>query len=78
MAGDAMVDADINDNDILVAHPIVRPQNGSIIVALVEGNMVVRRYFCNRKRICLVPENVNYPATEISQNESLEIFGGVF
>ena len=77
MAGDAMIDMGINDNDILIVHPSTDPQNGAIVVAVLEGNLVVRRYFSFKEQIYLVPENVNYPATEISHNEEIDICGVV-
>lgn len=59
--GDSMIDAGIDDNDLV----IVRQQNyadpGQIVVALVENEATLKRYYPEprNKRIRLHPENKN-------------------
>ena len=59
--GDSMIDAGIDDNDLV----IVRQQNyadpGQIVVALVENEATLKRYYPEprTKRIRLHPENKN-------------------
>ncbi len=42
MSGDAMVDHGIYDNDILVIDRSLTPESGSIVMAVVDGEFVVR------------------------------------
>jgi repressor LexA len=55
--GESMVDAHIMDGDTLVVRAQATAQNGDIIVALVEGEATVKRFFAEKNRIRLQPEN---------------------
>src|SRR5210317_1673830 len=43
VAGDSMVGAGINDNDILVVDRALEPGSGSIVIAVVNGDLTVKR-----------------------------------
>ncbi len=77
MEGDIMSDAGINDNDLLIASPKLPPEDGSIVIAMINGQLAIRRYFNVNDRIYLVPENVNYPSIEISDDRKYKICGVV-
>jgi len=55
--GDSMVDAAILDGDLIVVSPQPDAQNGEIVVALVDGEATVKRFYRERGRIRLQPEN---------------------
>lgn len=55
--GESMVNAHIMDGDILLVHAQNTGQNGDIVVALVEGEATVKRFFIEKSRIRLQPEN---------------------
>jgi len=55
--GESMVNAHIMDGDILIVHAQTQAQNGDIIVALVEEEATVKRFFKEQDRIRLQPEN---------------------
>ena len=44
VSGDSMVGAGINDGDILVVDRSIRPADGDIIVACVDGDFTVKRF----------------------------------
>ena len=64
--GESMVGAAILDGDLIVFSPQPDAQNGEIVVAMVEGEATVKRFFRERGRIRLQPENATmapiYPA----------------
>ena len=64
--GESMVGAAILDGDLIVVSPQPDAQNGEIVVAMVEGEATVKRFFRERGRIRLQPENATmapiYPA----------------
>jgi len=64
MPGEAMLDAGIKAGDLLMVQNESNPQDGSIVVALINGNMIIRRYFLLNDKVCLSPENVDFPAIE--------------
>jgi len=47
MKGDAMRDAGIFDHDLLVVDRSLKPVNGKIIVAILNGELLVRRFHKN-------------------------------
>ena len=65
----------INDNDILVVDRSLEPANNSIVIAVVNGELTVKRLIKNRNSCRLVAENPAYPALDISEEMALEIWG---
>lgn len=55
--GDSMIDASIRDGDLALVHPQATAENGDIVVAMVDGEATLKRFFRERKRIRLQPEN---------------------
>jgi len=55
--GESMKDAHIMDGDTLVVRAQATAQNGDIVVALTEGEATVKRFFVEKNRIRLQPEN---------------------
>jgi DNA polymerase V len=68
VAGDSMVGAGINDNDILVVDRALEPGSGSIVIAVVNGELTV-------KRLVKTTENPAYPDLEINEETPLEVWG---
>ena len=42
-SGDSMMDVGINDGDILVVDRSIEPKNRDIVIAILEGNLTVKR-----------------------------------
>ena len=61
--GDSMIDAGIDDGDRVVIRRQSTADDGDIVVALVEGETTLKRFYRDkrRKRFCLHPENAAYP-----------------
>jgi repressor LexA len=55
--GDSMVDAAILDGDLIVVDPQPTAENGEIVVAMIDGEATVKRFFREAGRIRLQPEN---------------------
>jgi len=55
--GDSMVDAAILDGDLIVVDPRPTAENGEIVVAMIDGEATVKRFFRESGRIRLQPEN---------------------
>ncbi len=56
--GDSMIDAGIYDGDLLVVRRQQTADNGDIVVARLEDEATVKRFFKEEERIRLQPENV--------------------
>jgi repressor LexA len=55
--GDSMIDAGILDGDFVVVHQQPTAVNGDIVVAQIEDEATVKRFFRESDRIRLQPEN---------------------
>lgn len=55
--GDSMVDVGIFDGDYVVVHQQPTAVNGEIVVAMIEDEATVKRFFREADRIRLQPEN---------------------
>ncbi len=55
--GDSMIEAAILDGDLIVVDPKPTAQNGEIVVAMIDGEATVKRFFREAGRIRLQPEN---------------------
>lgn len=57
VVGDSMIEAAILDGDLIAVHPQANAQNGEIVVALIEDEATVKRYYREDGRVRLQPEN---------------------
>ena len=58
--GDSMVNAGILDGDTVLVRKQRVAQRGEIVVAIIDGEATVKRYFPEKNRIRLQPENENF------------------
>jgi len=55
--GESMIEAGINNNDLAIIEKTNYAENGSIIVALIENEATLKRFFKEKDYIRLQPEN---------------------
>ena len=55
--GDSMIDAAILDGDLIMVRPQATASNGEIVVAMLEGEATVKRFYKEAGRVRLQPEN---------------------
>jgi DNA polymerase V len=77
MKGDAMRDAGIFDNDVLVVDRSLKLANGKIIVAVLNGELVVRRFHKNFSSAFLIPENTRYKTINLAEFTDFALWGVV-
>jgi DNA polymerase V len=75
--GDSMEGAGIFSGDILVIDRSVEPQNGSIVVAVVDGGLVVKRLRVEREGLFLISENVAYKPIKVAPEADCFVWGVV-
>jgi repressor LexA len=76
--GDSMRDAGIFDGDFVVVHPTDDADNGQIVVALIDDEATVKRFFHEGDSIRLEPENPAYQPIVTTEAEVLGRVIGVF
>ena len=57
VVGDSMIECGIMDGDYVVVQRQVEPRNGDIVVAMIDNEATVKRFFREKNRIRLQPEN---------------------
>ncbi len=93
VSGDSMTGAGINDGDILVVDRSLRPADGDIIIACVDGDFTVKRLrergtgngerstrereMENGREVRLVAANPQYPDIVLKSDQELDYFGKV-
>jgi len=58
--GDSMINAHICDGDIVIVEQAAVAANGDIVVALIEDEATVKRFYKENGHFRLQPENTNY------------------
>ncbi len=77
MNGDAMTGGGIQRGDVLIVDRSLKAVNGKIIVAVVDGEMVVRRYSQTMNKVLLLPENEKFKAIEVGEFMAYQCWGVV-
>ena len=77
VTGDSMIKAGIHSGDILVVDRSLNPKDGSIVIAIIDGELIVKRIQRFNGKIYLVPENDTYSQIEITTDMSFEVWGVV-
>lgn len=75
--GDSMIGAGIFSGDVLVVDRSVVPSDKTIVVAAVNGELVVKRLSIEKGKQLLVSENELYAPISISDGEECFIWGVV-
>jgi repressor LexA len=76
--GDSMKDAGILEGDYVVVKQAEDASNGEIVVALLEHEATVKRFFREKDRIRLQPENSAYKPIRTKNAQLLGKVDGVF
>ena len=75
VSGDSMIEAGLDDGDLIVIDRSLDPENGKIAVCFIDGEFTVKRINKERGKIYLQPENKKYKAIELKENNELIIWG---
>jgi DNA polymerase V len=73
--GQSMIDAGLNDSDLLVIDRSLEPANNKIAVCLLDGEFTVKRLRVEGKEVWLQPENPDYPIINITNDNDFVIWG---
>ena len=75
--GDSMINAGINDGDLVIVSPNEQSRNGDIVVAMLNDEATVKRFELKDKKIKLIAENNAYLPIEIKSEDDFKIVGKV-
>lgn len=73
----AMEGAGIHDGDMLIVDRSIEPKSGHVIIAVLDGQLTVKRLRIYRGKYSLEPENKNYPVQKVTKEMEFEVWGVV-
>ena len=77
VSGSSMKDAGIFDGDILIVDRSLRAANRKIVIAILNGELLVKRLCMHDDQCILMPENKNYSPIYLTNDSDLNIWGVV-
>jgi len=75
--GNSMTGAGIFDGDLLVVDKSINPVSGDIVIAVVDGDLTVKRLIKRGETITLKPENSRFQEIEFKEGQELQVWGVV-
>jgi DNA polymerase V len=77
VAGDSMIGAGIHAGDLLVVDRSLEPRDKRVVIAVLNGELTVKRIRIKTGKIMLEPENPDYAPREITPDTDFEVWGVV-
>ena len=75
--GESMINAGIFPNDILIVDRSLEPMDKKVVIAVIDGELTVKRFRKLDGRVFLMPENTDYQGIELVDGMDCEIWGVV-
>ena len=75
--GDSMIDIGIHHGDIVIVDRSLKPRNEDIIIAVLEGEFLIKQFSDIEDKIKLIPHNSKYPIIYINENSDFQVWGVV-
>ncbi len=77
VTGDSMTYSGIHSGDLLIVDRSLEPKDGNIVIAVIDGELTVKRLRYVKNKLSLIPENPKYKPIEITENMNFEVWGVV-
>ena len=75
--GNSMLQAGIHSGDLLIVDRSIKAKNNSIVVASVDGDLIVKRIKISGKKYLLASDNKTYKDIKINNESDIFIWGTV-
>ena len=75
VTGDSMERAGISDGDELIVNRALEPRDGSVVIAILDGELTVKRLRITATGVVLQAENPAYPDIRVPALSDLLIWG---
>ncbi len=75
VSGNSMIDAGLDDGDLLVIDRSLEPENNKIAVCFIDGEFTVKRLKRDKERLFLMPENKTYKPIEVTKEADFLVWG---
>jgi len=77
VSGDSMIGAGIRTGDLLIVDRSLEASDRKVIIAVLNGEMTVKRLSLNKGTVKLLAENENYSAVPVDDTVDFEVWGVV-
>ena len=77
VSGDSMIGAGIHNGDLLIVDRSLPATHQKIVVAIVGGELLVKRLLRVNKKVSLAAENPGYAPIEVTEDSGFEVWGVV-
>jgi DNA polymerase V len=74
---DAMIGAGIHTGDVVIVDRSIEAKNGKVIIAVLDGEMLIRRLEINQNKKRLLPATKKLSPVEINDSNIFSIWGVV-
>jgi len=75
--GNSMINAGIGEGDILIVDRSLKPVNGKIVIAVIDGEMLVRRYEKTINKLLLISEGKQSSSIDVNEFSDFKVWGVV-
>lgn len=75
VVGDSMIDAGVDEGDILVIDKSLEPQEGDMAVCFVDGEFTLKYLRFHSGGLTLQPANDRYPSIEVGEDTDFKVWG---
>ena len=75
--GNSMVDAGINEGDLLIIDRSITPHDGCIAVCFIDGDFTVKRLAVRDDGVYLQPANASFPEIKVFEDSDFQVWGVV-
>ncbi|MDO5878142.1 MULTISPECIES: translesion error-prone DNA polymerase V autoproteolytic subunit [Paenarthrobacter] len=75
IVGQSMEQAGISDGDELVVNRALEPTDGSVVVAVLDGELTIKRLRITPSGVVLQADNPTFPDIKVPASADLSIFG---
>ncbi len=77
VVGESMQDAGIHPDDMLIVDRSIEVNDGHVVIAVVNGELTVKRIRKDLNQLWLMPENKEFKPIEIDEHTDFHIWGVV-
>ena len=77
VSGDSMIGAGIHEGDLLIVDRSLEARDGKVVIAVVNGELLVKRLKYYDNQPSLVAEHPDYPELKITEVMDFQIWGVV-
>ena len=75
--GDSMINAGIQDKDLIIVDKSLIAKPGNIVIAMIDGEFTIKRLSIKNNELYLKAENHNYPDFSFKNHIDVQIWGVV-